>query len=158
MPENTSQLEQEITTAQPGIATPDAVGATPLGATFSPSMAASVRAFHAGRPGLPPGFGTGRLEGLQRSAGNQAVSRLVRTPALIVARQPPAATAPPTPAPAPGASPPAPAAPAPGSSPAPPSPQAAGPRAPTQQDPSSGIDWDSFWSGNAPNVIRTFLE
>jgi hypothetical protein len=163
VPEPTNQLEQEIVPAAPGVAAPEGIGASPLGATFSPSMASAVRAFHSGRPGLPPGFGTGQVMGLQRSAGNTAVSRLVKTPALIIARQPPSAMAP-TPAPAPGASPPAPAAPssAPagpgsgGSTAAPPSPQE--PRSPTRQDPASGVDWDSFWSGNAPNVIRTFLE
>ena len=158
MPEPTNQLEQEIT-AQPGVATPEAIGASPLGATFSPSMASAVRAFSAGRPGVPPGFGTGQVNALQRSAGNQAVSRLVRTPGIIIARQPPAGMAPPAPAVSPP-SPPAPAGPGPappGPAPAPaPGPQT--PNPPSRQDPSSGVDWDSFWSGSAPNVIRTFLE
>jgi hypothetical protein len=153
MPENSSQLEQEITAAPPGIAVPETAGATSLGATFSPSMAASVRAFSGGTQGLPPGFGTGRVAALQRSAGNQAVSRYVRTPALLIARQPPAGMAPPAPA----ASPPAPAGPGSSATPGAPAAQPS-PRAPTRQDPSSGVDWDSFWSGNAPNVIRTFLE
>ncbi len=59
--------------------------------------------------------------------------------------------APPSPAP-PGPAGPssAPAVPQPAASPA--------PNAPTAANPQSGINWDEFWTGNAPNVIRTFLE
>ncbi|HKG63926.1 MAG TPA: hypothetical protein VKB28_07670, partial [Solirubrobacteraceae bacterium] len=154
MPENQPQIEQELGPA-PLVATSAAVGAAPTGA-FSTPMAASVRAFSSGRAGLPSGFGTSQVSALQRSAGNQAVARLVAPP-LFIGRMPP-------PAPAPAstpAAPPAPAAPGPAagpsSTPAGPTPAAA-PNPPTSANPQSGIDWDEFWTGNAPNVIRTFLE
>src|SRR5215217_8107475 len=108
MPENQPQIEQELGPA-PLVATPAAVGAAPTGA-FSTPMAASVRAFSSGRAGLPSGFGTSQVSALQRSAGNQAVARLVAPP-LFIARQPA-----PAPAPAPTAAPPA--GPAPSSTPA----------------------------------------
>ena len=154
MPENQPQIEQELAPA-PLVASPAAVGAAPMGA-FSTPMAASVRAFSSGRAGLPTGFGTSQVSALQRSAGNQAVARLVAPP-LFIGRMPP-------PAPAPAstpAAPPAPAAPGPAagpsSTPAGPAPAAA-PNPPTAANPQSGINWDEFWTGNAPNVIRTFLE
>ncbi|HEU4461883.1 MAG TPA: hypothetical protein VFR75_04750, partial [Solirubrobacterales bacterium] len=158
MPENTPQIEQELAAVAPVAATPAAAGAAPMGA-FSAPMAASVRAFSSGRAGLPSGFGTGQVSALQRSAGNQAVARLVAPP-LFIGRMPP-----PAPAPAPAvtpAAPPAPAAPGPAAGPAGPTSTpagpAAGPNAPTAANPQSGINWDEFWTGNAPNVIRTFLE
>src|SRR5829696_2581424 len=146
MPEPSPQLEQELA-AQPVAASPAAVGAAPMGA-FSAPMAASVRAFSSGRAGLPSGFGVGQVSALQRSAGNQAVARLVAPP-LFVARQP-------HPAPAPGVSPPAPAAP--GATTAPPGPAVGTPNPPTAANPSSGIDWDAIWEGENPNIIRSFLE
>ena len=57
---------------------------------FSAPMAASVRAFSSGRAGLPSGFGTSQVSALQRSAGNQAVARLVAPP-MFIARMPPPA-------------------------------------------------------------------
>src|SRR5690349_19444337 len=154
MPENQPQIEQELAAVVPLAATPAAAGAAPMGA-FSAPMAASVRAFSSGRAGVPSGFGTSQVSALQRSAGNQAVARLVAPP-LFIGRMAP-------PAPAPGATPaapPAPAAPGPAPGPAGPSSTPAGPSpaAPTAANPQSGINWDEFWSGNAPNVIRTFLE
>src|SRR5829696_5282856 len=153
MPEPNPQLEQELAPA-PVAAAPSAVGAAPSGA-FSAPMAASVRAFSSGRAGLPSGFGISQVSALQRSAGNHAVARLVAPP-MFIARMPP-------PAPAPTASPslgPAPAGPAAG--PAGPSSTPAGPsqtpNPPDAANPASGINWDEFWTGNAPNVIRTFLE
>src|SRR5215210_7999085 len=146
MPEESPQLEQELA-AQPVAAAPSAVGAAPMGA-FSAPMAASVRAFSSGRAGLPSGFGVGQVSALQRSAGNQAVARLVAPP-LFIARQP-------APAPAPTASPPSPAAP--GSTSAPAGPQVGTPNPPTAANPSSGISWDTIWEGENPNIIRTFLE
>src|SRR5918995_4156518 len=105
MPEPTPQIEQEFAAA-PIAASPAAVGAAPMGA-FSAPMAASVRAFSSGRAGLPSGFNAGQVSALQRSAGNQAVARLVAPP-MFIARQPaPAGMAP---APAPGATPAAPPA------------------------------------------------
>ncbi len=154
MPEPNPQLEQELAAA-PVAAAPSATGAGPVGA-FSAPMAASVRAFSSGRAGLPSGFGPAHVSMLQRSAGNQAVARLVAPP-LFVGRMPPAAPAPApaaTPAPAPGPAPAGPAGPA--STPAAPGAQI--PNAPSAAEPASGIDWDAFWTGNAPNVIRTFLE
>src|SRR5436190_21453235 len=155
MPENQPQIEQELAAVAPLAATPAAAGAAPMGA-FSTPMAASVRAFSSGRAGMPSGFGTSQVSALQRSAGNQAVARLVAPPLFIGRMAPPA----PAPAATPAA-PPAPAAPGPGpagpsSTPAGPTPAA--PNPPTPANPQSGINWDEFWSGNAPNVIRTFLE
>src|SRR5215208_4255684 len=153
MPEETPHLEQELA-AQPVVAAPSAVGAAPSGA-FSAPMAASVRAFSSGRAGLPSGFGISQVSALQRSAGNQAVARLVAPP-MFIARMPPPAPAP-TASPSPG---PAPAGPAAG--PAGPSSTPAGPsqtpNPPDAANPASGINWDEFWSGNAPNIIRSFLE
>ena len=154
MPEPTPQIEQELAAA-PIAASPAAVGAAPMGA-FSAPMAASVRAFSSGRAGLPSGFNAGQVSALQRSAGNQAVARLVAPP-LFIARQP-------APAPAAGMAPPSPAPP--GAGPAGPSAAPAGPQPaavpapnqPSAANPQSGINWDEFWAGNAPNVIRTFLE
>ena len=157
MPEPNPQLEQELAPATV-VASPSAVGAAPTGA-FSAPMAASVRAFSSGRAGLPSGFGISQVSALQRSAGNQAVARLIAPPLFIGRMAPPA-----TPAPAPAVSPPAPAAPGAGPAPAGPSSTPAGPsaaptpNAPDAANPSSGINWDEFWAGNAPNVIRTVLE
>ena len=118
MPEPTPQIEQELAAA-PIAASPAAVGAAPMGA-FSAPMAASVRAFSSGRAGLPSGFGVGQVSALQRSAGNQAVARLVGAAAV---HRPPARAAP-----AAGMAPPAPAPP--GAGPAGPSAAPAGPRPP----------------------------
>ena len=154
MPEPTPQIEQELAAA-PIAASPAAVGAAPMGA-FSAPMAASVRAFSSGRAGLPSGFNAGQVSALQRSAGNQAVARLVAPP-LFIARQP-------APAPAAGMAPPSPAPPqagpaGPSAAPAGPQPAAVpAPNQPSAANPQSGINWDEFWAGNAPNVIRTFLE
>ena len=107
-------------------------------------MAASVRAFSSGRAGLPSGFGTWQVSALQRSAGNQAVARLVAPP-MFIARMPPPAPAP-TASPSPG--PRRPARPRPGrpvgTRRRPPSQT---PNPPDAANPSSGINWDSFWSG-----------
>jgi hypothetical protein len=81
MPEPNQQIEQELSAVQPLVAAPAAVGAAPMGA-FSAPMAASVRAFGSGF-GLPSGFGTSQVSALQRSAGNQAVARLVAPPLFI---------------------------------------------------------------------------
>src|SRR5829696_8549605 len=140
MPEPNPQLEQEL--AAP------AVAAAPMGA-FSAPMAASVRAFSAGRAGVPSGFGIGQVHALQRSAGNQAVARLVAPP-MFIARMPapaPAPTASPSPGPAPA-----------GPSSAPAGPQSQTPNPPDAANPSSGISWDTLWEGENPNIIRTFLE
>src|SRR5829696_657973 len=137
MPEPNPQLEQELA--------PSAVGAAPMGA-FSAPMAASVRAFSSGRAGLPSGFGIGQVSALQRSAGNQVVARLVAPP-MFIARMP-------APAPAPTASP-SPGGPA-GPSSAPAGPQSQTPNPPDAANPSSGINWDSLFEGETPNIIRSF--
>ena len=95
MPEPNQQIEQELAAVQPLVAAPAAAGAAPMGA-FSAPMAASVRAFGSGL-GLPSGFGTSQVSALQRSAGNQAVARLIAPPLFIGRMAPPA-----RPAPAPG--------------------------------------------------------
>src|SRR5829696_3915927 len=142
MPEPNPQLEQEL--AAPAVAAaPSAVGAAPMGA-FSPPKAASVRAFSTGRAGLPSGFGIGQVHALQRSAGNQAVARLVAPP-MFIARMPapaPAPTASPSPGPAPA-----------GPSSAPAGPPSQTPNPPDAANPSSGISWDTLWEGENPNII-----
>src|SRR5829696_5233339 len=139
MPEPNPQLEQELAPA-PVAAAPSAVGGAPMGA-FSAPMAASVRAFSSGRAGLRSGSGVGPVSALQRSAGNQAVARLVAPP-LFTARQPA-----PAPAPAAGMAPPSPAPPqagpaGPSAAPAGPQPAAVpAPNAPSAANPQSGINW-----------------
>ena len=154
MPEPTPQLEQELAAA-PVVAAPSAVGAAPDGRVLGADgrLGAGVLL----RPG-GPAVGLRDLAGLRAAAlRGQPGGRAARRPADVPRPHAAAGTgarrvAEPGPARRPGRRPAGPSAPARAGRPA------QTPNPPDAANPSSGINWDEFWSGNAPNVIRTFLE
>jgi hypothetical protein len=137
---NSKAPEQEG--AIPAGPAPSAPGSARVG-VLSPAALSAVSGFQVVGRALPRNLSSRDVLQLQRTVGNQAVSRLIvpgRGHAAL-ARQPAAAPAAPK---APASGPPGPATAPPGT----------GPAAPV----SDGIDWDAFWAGSGPNEIRTVLE